>query len=92
MKPFYHFLCVSTVGVIVIPKNGKILARVVFIQNSENDQNRVTAKLYSEAKSKMAILQKGLKWPNVSKKSLPEEIWAKKGTEHASKSSDFSEL
>ena len=40
----------------------------------------------------MAILQKGLKWPNISKKSLPEEIWAKKGTEHASKSSDFSKL
>ena len=43
----------------------------------------MTAKLNSEAKSKMAILQKGLKWPNISKKSLPEEIWAKKGTEHA---------
>ena len=79
-------------GVIVFPKNGKILARIVFIQNSENDQNRVTAKLNSEAKSKMAILQKGLKWPNISKKSLPEEIWAKKGTEHASKSSDISKL
>ena len=36
-----------------------------------------------EAKSKMAILQKGLKWPNISKKSLPKEIWAKNGTEHA---------
>ena len=47
------------------------------------EQNRVNSKLNSEAKSKMAILQKGLKWPNVSKKSLPEEIWAKKGTEHA---------
>ena len=64
------------------PKNGKILARIVFIQNSENDQNRVTAKLNSEGKSKMDILQKGLKWTNISKKSLPEEIWAKKGTEH----------
>ena len=41
------------------------------------------SKLISEAKSKMAILQKGLKWPNISKKSLLEEIWAKKGTEHA---------
>ena len=36
-----------------------------------------------EAKSKMAILQKGLKWPNISKKSLPKEIWTKKVTEHA---------
>ena len=54
-----------------------------FIQNSENDQNRVTAKLNSEAKSKMAILQNGLKWPNISKKSLPKEIWTKKVTEHA---------
>ena len=67
----------------VFPKNGKILARIVFIQNSKNEQNRVTSKLSSEAKSKMAILQNGLKWPNISKKSLPEEIWAKKGTEHA---------
>ena len=56
MKPFYHFLCVSTVGVTVFPKNGKILARIVFIENSENYQNRVTAKLNYEAKSKMAIL------------------------------------
>ena len=70
-------------GVIVFPKNGKILARIVFIQNSENDQNRVTAKMNSEAKSKMAILQKDLKWPNISKKSLPEEIWAKNSKEHA---------
>ena len=64
-------------------KNGKILAKIVFIQNSENDQSRVTANLNSEAKSKMAILQKGLKWPNISKKSLPKEIWTKKVTEHA---------
>ena len=47
------------------------------------EKNRVYSKLNSEAKSKMAILQKGLKWPNISKKSLPEEIWANKGTEHA---------
>ena len=70
-------------GVIVFPKNGKILARIVFIQNSENDQNRVTAKLNSEAKSKMAIPQKGLKWPTISKKSLPEGFWSKKVMEHA---------
>ena len=30
------------------------------------------SKLNSETKSKMAILQKGLKWPNISKKSLKE--------------------
>ena len=69
--------------VIFFPRNIKKLARFIFIQISKNEQNRETAKLNSEAKSKMAILQKGLKWPNISKKSLPEEIWAKKGTEHA---------
>ena len=47
------------------------------------EQNRESSKLNSEAKSKMAILQNGLKWPNISKKSLPKEIWTKKVTEHA---------
>ena len=46
------------------------------------EQNRVNSKLNSEAKSKMAILQNGLKSPNISKKSLHEGIWTKKGTEH----------
>ena len=47
------------------------------------EQNKVNAKLNSEAKSKMAILQNGLKWPNISKKSLSKEIWTKKVMEYA---------
>ena len=53
-----------------------------FQKHPKIEQNRESSKLNSEAKSKMAILQNGLKWPNISKKLLPEEIWAKKGTEH----------
>ena len=41
------------------------------------------SKLNSEAKSKMAILQNGLKSPDISKKSLHEGILPKKVTEHA---------
>ena len=41
------------------------------------------SKLNSEAKSKSAIMQTGLKSPNINKKSLPEGIWSKKVTEHA---------
>ena len=49
----------------------------------ENEQNSMTSKLNSEAKSKSAILQMGLKSPNISKKSLLEGIGSKKVTEHA---------
>ena len=47
------------------------------------EQNSKTSKLNSEAESKSAFLQMGLKSPNISKKSLPEGIWSKKVTEHA---------
>ena len=53
-----------------------------FYSEFRNGQNREMSKLISEAKSKMAILQNGLKSPNISKKSLHEGIWTKKGTEH----------
>ena len=69
--------------VIVFPKNGKILTRIVFIQNSKNEQNRVTSKLNSEAKSKMAIVQNGLKSLDLNKKSLHEGILPKKVTKRA---------
>ena len=69
--------------VIFFPRNIKKLARFIFIQISKNEQNRETAKLNSEAKSKKAILQNGLKSPFINKKSLPEGIGSKKVAEHA---------
>ena len=53
------------------------------VKIQENEQNSITSKLNSEAKSKSAILQMGLKSPNISKKSLLEGIGPKKVTEHA---------
>ena len=53
------------------------------VKFQENEQNSMTPKLNSEAKSKNAILQMGLKSPNISKKSILEEIGSKKVTEHA---------
>ena len=53
------------------------------VKIQENEQNSITSKLNSEAKSKSAILQMGSKWPNISKKSLLEGIGSKKVTEHA---------
>ena len=49
----------------------------------EIEQNSISSKLNSEAKSKKAILQIGLKSPNISKKSLLEGIGSKKVAEHA---------
>ena len=53
------------------------------VKIQENEQNSMTPKLNSEAKSKNAILQMALKSPNISKKSLLEEIGSKKVAEHA---------
>ena len=66
----------------------------------EIEQNTISSKLNSEAKLKSAILQIGLKLPNIDKKSLLEGIGSKKVAEHAflkshilpKKSLDFSEL
>ena len=49
----------------------------------KNEQSNKTSKLNSEAKSKSANLQIGLKSPNINKKSLLEGIWSKKVSEHA---------
>ena len=59
------------------------MSDLFFVKIQENEQNSITSKLNSEAKSKSAILQMGLKWPNISKKSLLEEIGSKKVAEHA---------
>ena len=48
------------------------------VKIQENEQNSMTPKLNSEAKSKNAILQMALKSPNISKKSLLEGIGSKK--------------
>ena len=53
------------------------------VKIQENEQNSITSKLNSEAKSKSNILQMGSKWPNISKISLLEGIGKKKVMEHA---------
>ena len=53
------------------------------VKIQDNEPNSMTPKLNSEAKSKNAILQMALKLPNISKKSLLEEIGSKKVAERA---------
>ena len=69
--------------VIVLPKKARYLPNFSLVKIQENEQNSMTPKLNSEAKSKNAILQMALKSPNISKKSLLEGIGSKKVAEHA---------
>ena len=59
------------------------MSDLCLVKVHENEQNSMTSKLNSEAKPKSAILQMGLKSPNISKESLLEGIGPKKVTEHA---------
>ena len=61
----------------------RYLSDLPLVKIQENEQNSITSKLNSEAKSKSAILQMGLKSPKISKKSLLEGIGSKKVAEHA---------
>ena len=67
----------------VLPKKARYLSDLSLVKIQENEQNSITSKLNSEAKSKSAILQMGLKSPKIRKKSLFEGIGSKKVTEHA---------